>query len=184
MTARAELADEKAQHELTKQLLSNFFSSPDLRIRELQNQVQSFEIKLAVVTNQLAVADKNQARSNLHLALTQQLLSDSQKIAKDAEAEADRYRCERCTKVLCVEALNILHDTIAPHSPALDPASPDFLTTVQQFAAEVQSRCPPNYCYVRDLCDDYHTANTEYAKDLRELRAENFRLRARLARQT
>ena len=183
MTARAELAVEKAQHELTKQLLSNHFSSPDLRIRGLQNQVQSFEIKLAVVTNQLAVADKNQSRSNLHLALTQQLLSDSQ-IAKDAEKEANRYRCERCTKVLCVEALNILHDTLAPHFPALDPASPDLLTTVQQLAAEVQSRCPPDYCYVRDLRDDYHTANTEYAKDLRELRAENFRLRDRLARRT
>jgi hypothetical protein len=86
VTARAELADEKAQHELTKQLLSNLFSSPNLRIRELQNQVQSFEIKLAVVTNQLAIADKNQSRSNLHLALTQQLLSASQKIAKDADS--------------------------------------------------------------------------------------------------
>ena len=168
---------------MTKQLLSNLLSGPDPRIQELQNQLQSLEIKLAVATNQLAIADKNQSRSNLHLALTQQLLSDSQKIARDAEEEADRYRCERCTKVLCVEALNILHDTIAPHSPALDPTSPDFLTTVQQFGAEVQSRCPPNYCYVRDLCDDYHTANTEYAKDLRELRAENFRFRVRLAHQ-
>jgi hypothetical protein len=167
VAARAELADEKAQYELTKQLLSNLFSSPDLGIQELQSQVQSFEIKLAVVTNQLAIADKNQLRSNLHLALTQQLLSDSQKIAKDVEEEADQYLCERCTKVLCVEALNILHDTIAQHSPVLDPTSPDFLTTVQQFAAEVQHRCQPNFCYVRDLCDNYHTANTEYAKDLR-----------------
>jgi hypothetical protein len=89
----AELADEKAQHGLTKQLLSNLFSGPDPRIQELQNQAQSLRSKLAVVTNQLAIADKNQMHSNLHLAVTQQLLFCSPKIAKDAEVEADCYQC-------------------------------------------------------------------------------------------
>ena len=44
------------------------------------------------------------------------------------------------------------------------------------------SRTPADYFYVHDMRDDYHTANTAYAKELRELRTENHALRTRIAR--
>ena len=130
---RAELADEKAQHGLTKQLLSNLFSGPDPRIQELQNQAQSLGIKiwLLIQISLLLQTRINRIRICIWL-LPNNFSPDSQKIAKEAEVEADRYRCEQCTKLLCVEALNIIHDTIAPYSPALDPTSPDFFTAAQQ----------------------------------------------------
>jgi len=162
--------------------LSVLISGSDQRILQLQEQLQASQIHLSTVKNQLAAAEKNQARTDLHLALTQQLLGDSQQIAREARIEVEFYQGARRTNLLCPQALNIIHDTLDPSSASFDPASPNFITYAQQFSSGVMSRTPADYFYVHDMRDDYHTANTAYAKELRELRTEIHALRTRIAR--
>ena len=162
--------------------MSVLISGSDQRILQLQEQLQASQIHLSTVKNQLAAAEKNQARTDLHLALTQQLLCDSQQIATEARIEVEFCQGARRTNLLCLQALNIIHDTLDPSSDSFDPASPNFITYAQQFSSDVMSRTPADYFYVHDMRDDYHTANTAYAKELRELRTENHALRTRIAR--
>ena len=142
------------------------------------------QIELSIATNRLAVAERNQSRTDLHLALTQQLLSDSQKIATEAQIDAEHYRADRNTNLLCRQALNIIHESLDPTSPPLDITSPDLIQHVQELSTRVQARAPPDYFYVLDQRDDYHNANRAYARELRELRTENFGLRLQIARRS
>ncbi len=102
---------------------------------------------MSIVENQLAAAEKNQARTDLHLALTQQLLCDSQQIATDARIEMEFCQGARRTNLLCLQSLNIqvIHDTLDPSSASFDPVSPDFITYTQQFYSCVLSRTPANF---------------------------------------
>lgn len=181
---RSELADEKAQHELTRQQLADFISGSDQREQKLQDKLLALQIELSIATNRLAVAERNQSRTDLHLALTQQLLSDSQKIATEAQIDAEHYRADRNTNLLCRQALNIIHESLDPTSPPLDITSPDLIQHVQELSTRVQARAPPDYFYVLDQRDDYHNANRAYARELRELRTENFGLRLQIARRS
>ena len=75
-----EFESEKAEHELTKQQVDDFISRSDQREQKLHYQLQASQTESSIVTNRLAVAEKNQLRTEFHLAPTQKLLPDSQKL--------------------------------------------------------------------------------------------------------
>ena len=77
-----------------------------------------------------------------------------------------------------IGALNQLRCALVPSIPEFEIGSADLRTNVQSLVATT----PANYFQVLNERDDYARANAAYARDLRSLRAEYYKLRVQIAK--
>ncbi len=172
-------------------------------VRNLEEEKKSHEItKEQLNTAQLLVFNLN-----LEATASQQLLSTAQERTEDSASQANglRYRLsialykladsnrrwasaaaatelppqnDRQLLVEQIGALNQLRCALVPSIPEFEIGSSDLRTNVQSPVATT----PSNYFQVLNERDDYAQANEAYARDLRSLRAEYYRLRVQIAK--
>jgi hypothetical protein len=129
--------------------------------------------QLLEIQNRLAIEQQEHLVTKQHLRIAQQALSDFQDTVSAAQQFNHEVNNLRRDRDRALHALNFARDSLDPSSLPFDLAASDFDFSVESFAHGVASRLTNRHHRAEEERDEYLTANKEYAKELRALRAEH-----------
>jgi hypothetical protein len=169
------LEDEKKSHELTKEQLN----AAQLSIVNLNLEVTASQqlLSTAQERSEDSASEANGLRYRLSTALDK-LADSNRRWASAAAATELPQKNDRQLLVEHIGVLNQLRCALVPSIPEFEIGSADLRTNVQSLVATT----PANYFQVLNERDDYARANAVYARDLRSLRAEYYKLRVQIAK--